>query len=98
MMTVAASIEALPVHYNMFTDGGFPIDESLAMAGNPGGGSTDDISALAPDAAVFAGQRLGDDGSCGGGVLSNGKGSSKSSRSSPKSSSRSNGSKPNTSS
>ena len=36
VMAVAASVEALPVDDEMLADGGFPVDESLPMAGNPG--------------------------------------------------------------
>ena len=63
VVTVAASVEALPVDDYMFADQLLPIAELLLTTGNPGRGSADDEPSLAPDATVFAGKGLRDDGS-----------------------------------
>ena len=63
VMAMSAGIETLPVDDQMFSDGLFPFAETLLMTGDPGGGSADDVVASTPYAAIFAGERLRDDGS-----------------------------------
>ena len=62
-MAVSAGIEILPVDDQMFSDGLFPLAETLLMSGDPGRGSADDVAASTPYSAIFAGERLRDDGS-----------------------------------
>ena len=62
-MVVSTGGNALPVHDDVGSDPFLPLAETLLVAGDPRRGSADDIAASTPHAAVFAGERLRDDGS-----------------------------------